>query len=120
MKAAVIDLYIEQGTDWQQTFLFYSDSAQTIPVDFTGCTGVCKISDLDGKAVAAPVVTFPAPTTGTLVLAMPSSVTTAISVDGAVLYSDIASFAYDVNVIAADGSVSRWLNGSVSISPEVP
>ena len=120
MIAAIVNLYIEQGTDWQQTFLFYSDLAQTVPVDFTGCTGICRISDLDGNAVAAPMVSFPAPTTGTLVLALPSRVTAAISVDGAVLYSDTAAFAYDVNVIAADGSVSRWLNGSLSISPEAP
>ena len=120
MIAAVINLYIEQGTDWQQTFLFYSDSAQTVPVDFTGCTGICKISDMDGNEVATPVVTFPMPTTGTLVLTLDNAATSTIGVDGAVLYSDTASFAYDVNVVAADGTVSRWLNGSVSISPEVP
>jgi len=117
MKAAVIDLYIEQGTDWSQTFRFWSDAGQTIPVDFTGCTGVCKISDLDGNDVAAPVVTFPSPTTGALVLTLARAATSAISLDG-VGYSETGSFVYDVE-ITSSGLVKRWLNGAVAVSPEV-
>ena len=76
MAAAIIDLYIEQGTDWTKTFKFYSDAGQTQPIDFTGCTGRCKIRDLDGNIIATPIVTFSAPTTGgTLVLTLENALT---------------------------------------------
>jgi hypothetical protein len=118
MKAAVIDLYIEQGTDWMQTFAFYSDAGQTRPVDFTGCTGRCKIRDLDGNVVAQPEVSFPVPASGILVLSLPNALTSAIPVDG-ITYSDTVDCTYDVEVVAPGGAVARWLNGPVAVSPEV-
>ena len=119
MAAAIIDLYIEQGTDWTKTFKFYSDAGQTQPIDFTGCTGRCKISDLDGNIIATPIVTFSAPTTGgTLVLTLENALTSAIPVDG-VTYDATSAATYDVEVVAAGGQVTRYLNGSVAVSPEV-
>lgn len=117
MKAAIIDLYIEQGTDWQKTFRFYSDEAQTTPVDFTGSTGRCKIADLEGHTVATPAVTFPAPA-GTMTLTLTNAQTSAILVDG-LTYDAAGSCTYDVEVVAPGGTVARWLNGSAAISPEV-
>ena len=114
MKAAVINLYIEQGTDWTHKIRYWTDTARTVPVDFSGATGACKIRDMDGKIVASPVVTFEA---GTIVLAMSHTVTSGIVVDG-VSYDQTTDCTYDVEVTSA-GVTQRWANGVATISPEV-
>ena len=96
MKAAVISIYIEKGTDWQKTFRFFSDKAQSVPIDFTGCAGRCQIRDLEGKLVATPVVTFP--DAGMLVLALTNEQTSAIDTDG-LTYDATGACTYDVEVV---------------------
>lgn len=117
MKAAVVDLYIEKGTDWSQTVEFYSDEEQTQPISFTGYTGRCKIRNLAGSVVAEPVVSFP--TAGVMQLSLTNEKTSAIPTEG-VLYTETTDCTYDVELVATSGgTVARWLNGMVTVSPEV-
>lgn len=117
MKAAVVNLIIEQGTDWSQTVKFYSDTERKVPCDLTGLTGRCKIRDSEGVQVAAPAVAITA-LTGTVVLSLTNAQTSAIPVEG-YSYSETSTYAYDVELVDAAGFVSRWMNGSVTVSPEV-
>ena len=116
MAAAVINLYIEQGTNWTHILQFWQDSTKTIPTDFTECSGKCEIRDNNGVLIASSVVSFPG--NGVIKLELSKTVTSAIVLQG-IGYDQLAEFMYDLEVTDALGSTKRKANGRVEISPEV-
>lgn len=116
MAAGRYDITIEQGTTWTLTITW--KDATGSPVDLTGYSArmQCRTSYEAPQALvellstgAAPRITI-APQTGQLTLVLEETATRPLPPGHAV---------YDLELVAPGGNVTRLLEGSVFISPEV-
>lgn len=116
MAAGVADLYIEQGTTFART-LTLSDG--TNPIDLTGYTARGQIRAGATSATIIASFTFViTPLTGTIVMSLTADETSAIATTGD-KYSSLTKYYYDVEIEDAVGTVTRILNGQITVSPEV-
>lgn len=115
MTAGIFHIHIEQGADLNLTFTVKDSTGSA--VNFNGYSAVRskfkrKFTDTSALIEANNTnsrLTF-GDTTGTIVLAIPASVTSALNVSEGV---------YDIETVGASGSVDRVLQGSFEVSPEV-
>lgn len=114
MAAAKYKLKLEQGATLRKPFTW---KAAGVPVDLTGWTGRMQIRpEIDSAEVLAELTTenggilIDAPTSGTFVLYLDDAATAAL---------DFEQAAYDVELQAPSGDVTRIMQGVVTLSREV-
>ena len=108
--AAVHNLYVDQGTDFNAQITIYDDNNS--PWNLTGYTGSAKIRKSYYSSTSVDfTVSFPSVrTTGSVILDL-SSAQTSLMEQGRYLY--------DVVVISSSGKKTRVLEGIVTINPGV-
>lgn len=114
MAAAKYKLKLEQGATLRKPFTWKADG---VAVDLTGWTGRMQIRpEIDADEILASLTTenggilIEAPESGTFTLYMDDATTAALDFDQAV---------YDIELIAPNGDVFRFLSGVVTLSLEV-
>jgi hypothetical protein len=110
MTAGVYDILCEQGATFRKTFTWLDENEQ--PVDLTGCSARMQVRpshkgtttwlDLTGIAMD--------PALGQLLVVLTATVTAALPVSRGV---------YDLEVVHPTGDVTRLLQGTFTVSPEV-
>lgn len=118
MPAHKVKLKIEQGATFIEkvTWGTGETSATAVPVDLTGCKARAQIrSEIDSSDVLLEMTTE----NGCIVLgAEPGQVL--ITIDAATTAGfEWASGVYDLEIIFTNGQVTRFLEGSVTVSPGV-
>jgi hypothetical protein len=114
MAAAQADLVIEQGATFNQSFQ-WTDSAG-VAINLTGYTGRMQIrQSITAATTIADLTTANGgivitPATGTVQAVISAASTAAMSFSSAV---------YDLELVAGDGTVTRLVQGSVTLSKEV-
>jgi len=110
MASAYIDLYIDQGTDYQTTFDLIADDGT--PIDITGYSfhGQIKKSYYSANANATFTVTVIDAANGNTVISLDSANT-------ANIYP--GRYVYDIKMKDSSNSTSRILEGIATITPEV-
>ena len=113
MPAAQYNITIEQGATWRLS-LTWKDVAGA-PIDLTSYTARMQVRQAYGTADALLNLSSGAgitlgPSTGAITLTASAAQTAAIAARNGV---------YDLEMVAPDGTVTRLLQGSVTISPEV-
>ena len=119
MSATVINLTVEQG-------ITFSQEITLVGVDMTNYTLTSQIKASANPvlpALASPTITpiaavLPATTITKFTIALTPAQTLALPVYGK-NYSIPTVFAYDVIGTKLDGTVTRFVNGTVSVSPAV-
>jgi len=108
--SAKANLLIEQGTDYTTTLTV--NDADGVPVNLTGYTGAAQIRKHYSSNTATTIaVSFSSDRTSGLV-----TLTVARSVTQAMAHG---RYVYDVELTNASASVSRLVEGIVTITPEV-
>ena len=115
MAAGVYNFTIEQGATLTRTFTAYTDADATLPLDLTGYTARMKIRQDPSATVIISLtngsgITLGG-TAGTIIVVISAAVTTTLD-DGYV-------YRYDLELIAADGAVTRLVKGLITVDPEV-
>ena len=123
---AGVDLLIAQGADNAFAFGYSVDDGTTVtPVDMTGWTARMQIRRKVGGAVWLDLTHtdgIALGPDGSITVAIPHTVTEAPAWDG---YSKLvdgeptALGVYDLELIDSTGSVTRFLQGTVTVSPDV-
>lgn len=108
-----VNLVIPQGSTFKQIY-YFKDSAG-VAVDLTGYTGRCQFREsVDATATLYNSLTLGDVTivgaTGAVTLEIPAATTTAWTFRSAV---------YDIEIVAADGKVTRLAKGRVRVDPEI-
>lgn len=116
MTPAEIDLTIYQGATFRRTFQWKTGSPAT-PVDLTGYTARMQIRKkvTDATPVltltsAAGGITFTNRSQGQFEIVISADATAALTIKTGV---------YDLELIAANNEVTRLIQGTVEVSPEV-
>ena len=116
MTAATVNLIIEQGTTFDQTFIWQDETSN--PIDLTGFTAQMQIRE----SVTSPEVIIELSTSngrivlggtaGTILLQLTGSETEALDFDQAI---------YDLELtdVAGSGDITRLIQGNVVLSKEV-
>jgi hypothetical protein len=113
MAAATHDIYIEQGATFRLS-LVWKDSAQA-PINLTGYTARMQIrQSIASSTTVLSLTTAQAITLGgalgTIEVVISAAQTSALTIRKGV---------YDLELEASNGVVTRLLQGSVEVSPEV-
>lgn len=108
--AAIKNLYIDQGADFNAQITIYDDNNQ--PWNLTGYTGAAKIrkSYYSSTSVNFTVSFAAARATGTIILELPSSQTSTL---------EQGRYLYDVVITNLSGKKTRVIEGIVTINPGV-
>jgi hypothetical protein len=106
-------LRIVQGATYDQTFTWYLDSGQTQLANLTGYTAAAKIANGQGGTVLLDLSAYLTlgGAAGTIRLVIPAAVTAAIAWNSGV--------AWDLKVTAPDGTITRLLEGSVTLDKAI-
>jgi hypothetical protein len=122
MPAGIADLLIQQGETFSRVITLKDNQTVPVPINLTGYTARASIRQTaDSSSVTADFVcTFdPDRSTGIITISLSDAVTTAISTAGKADYSKLAKYTWDMEIVSASGVVTRILNGTVTVSPEV-
>lgn len=112
--AAVSNLQIDQGSEFDTVFTFWQDTAHTLPVNLTGYTARLSIASAYG---AAPVFTL---TVGSGLTMGGVSGTISVSITGTQTGQLAAgTYVWDLLVIDTLGALHRFLQGTVFVSARV-
>lgn len=106
--AVKANIIIDQGTDFTTT-LNVTDTDGN-PVDLTGYTGAAQIRKHYSSATSFDFEVATGNTSGEVVLSMNASVSNTIP---------YGRFVYDCELTDSSGSISRIVEGMVTISPQV-
>lgn len=108
--AAVHNLYIDQGSDFNAQITIYDDN--NVPWDLNGYTGSSKIrkSYYSSSSIDFTVSFAPIRTTGTVILDLSSSVTSTL---------EHGRYLYDIVITNPAGKKTRVIEGIVTINPGV-
>lgn len=110
MAAAKYNLVIDQGSDFSQTLTIKEDGTAK---DLTGYSARAQIrpSVSSDTLTASFTCTIPNPSTGTIVVFMSNTTTKTIAP---------GRYYYDLELFTSnDATVTRLLQGEVSVTPEV-
>lgn len=120
MSAANYTMEIEQGATFS-LFMTLRDSEEE-PIDLTGYTGRGQMRELVESSTKYDfTVSFNEDATdGIMKILMPATLTTTLPVQPSNSYTRAkTAFCYDVELIKADGTILRVLQGIANVSPEV-
>lgn len=114
MSAAVYDFTIEQGTTHRMSFLWEdSDGVAINLTDYTARMQARKAFNAEEVLISATTengMVALIPATGEVQIELPESITTTFSWSQAL---------YDLELVSDDGTVTRLVQGSITISREV-
>ena len=119
MTAAKRNLYIEQGATFALSFVWREGTAAEPgdPVDLTGCMARMQVrKNLTGPAL---VDAYSEGTEPRITLGGVDGSVRIVLTDEDTSAVDTRSGIYDLEVVMADGTVCRLLQGNVTVSPEV-
>lgn len=122
MSAGTYNLAIDQGETFSFTITLKDGSA--LVVDLTGCSARGQIrSTVDSTTSYAFSFAFNTPATdGVILVSMSDTITSSLpstELEPDSYVKEINYLVYDIELVRADGSISRILEGSVALSPEV-
>jgi hypothetical protein len=119
MTAAIWNITLEQGATFEKTLLWADSSVNPpTPINLTGYTARMQVRRYAGAPDADKVVDIASGSgitlggaAGTIAISIPSATTAAIP----------AGFqgVYDLELVSGTGKVTRLVQGSVAVSPEV-
>lgn len=117
MGAGKYDFIYEQGADL--TFLVnYRDSAN-LPIDITGYTLRGQIRRRFTDSDFIPLgLSIENASQGSIRVTLDDNLMEGFIFDG-VSFADRTKFVYDIEIVSPGGVVTRLLNGTISVSPEV-
>jgi hypothetical protein len=109
----ILNIKIDQGSTFRRTIIL--KDSEGVPVDLTGCTITSKMRpSFDSATAYSFTCSINAPATdGSFDWIMSAATTAGIVLTGG------TNFVYDIEVLFADTTVQRILQGNVSVSPEV-
>jgi hypothetical protein len=116
MPAATLNISIEQGATFRMSMVYETDVGGVMtPVNLTGYSARMQVR----RAANSPTISLDlSSTAGDITLdAVGNVVVEATPTQTAAI--DIRSGVYDLELEAADGRVTRLLQGKVTVSPEV-
>jgi len=117
--AGIADFQIDQGSTFSRVITLKTSAG--VPIDLTGYTarGMIKASAQDVAALQSFTCTVdPDETTGRITISLTDVQTSALPATGE-KFSELARFVYDIEIVDWEGKVTRILNGSILLSPEV-
>ena len=106
MAAYVSNIVIDVGSDFKQTF--YLETTSNTPLNLTGYTATSKMKkhSSSSSTAASFTVSFPSPTSGSLMLSLGSTIT-----------SGLKPGRYCYDILLNDGSVkTRAVEGSALVT----
>lgn len=117
MAAGVLDITIEQGSNFSLVVRLKDDSGNAL--DLTGYTmrGQIRASCASATTIIALTCTNTDPTLGQFSCTLTAAQTTALVTTGAT-FDEYVEYVYDVEIVSAGGVVTRVLNGAAFLSPE--
>jgi hypothetical protein len=115
--AEIQNFTIDQGSTWVQPILWQT-GAPPAAVDITGYTARMQVRLMPGAPVVASLTTENGGialggVAGTITLTMTASVSAAIPASGCTKYR------YDLELISPGGAVRRFIEGTITIRPEI-
>lgn len=121
MASAELNLTLDQGSTFRRVLTLKDLAGQ--PIDLTGrsARGQIRKRPSSSDLVAEFECSIPTPANGQIVIQLPASTSSAISIPGA-SFTSPAIFVYDVEVYYGSGDsevVDRILHGELRIVPEV-
>jgi hypothetical protein len=110
MPAGYQDLFLEQGTTFVSTIVL--DDIDGVPYDLTNvmAKGQIRRSYYSANATANFVVSIPSPEEGSIILSLSANTTSNIAA---------GRYVYDVAIKDAASTITRVLEGTVSVIPQV-
>jgi len=112
MAAGSYNITIEQGATYDQTFTFTRDGS---PVNLTGYTARMQIR----ASVTAQQVVYDVAVTGTFTLGGAAGTIRIVITATNTAALTAGTYVYDLELQSASGVVTRLLQGSVTVVPEV-
>lgn len=109
-----LDLEVQQGATYRRSFVWKDSNGD--PVDLTGYIARMQIR----RRKSAPVIEHSATTEngGITITPLEGRIDLLISATATAAF-DFTSGAYDLELVASDNDVTRFLEGAVSVSKEV-
>lgn len=108
MIPAKCPLTLYRGDTWSARFVFWADTAMSIPADLTGVAPKAEFRDRPGGAVIVPLV---------CAVELPNVITG--SLDAASSARLPAAAAWDLQLTYGTGDVRTVLAGAVAVTPDV-
>jgi len=112
--ADLFSFSIEQGATFSGTI------TPVVPVDYSGCYGVCQLrveNDPTSAVIASPLVTVEAGVLGVHTLSLTRAETLALPVSGATR-QDVTTYQYDVFLTnGAETSTVKTAHGTIQVIP---
>ena len=109
MAARNVNLVLEQGVDFQAVFTIRNNNNS--PLNLTGYTGISSIRKSPTSSTAYPLtLSFPDLLNGKVAVSMGHTATG--TMEG-------GRYVYDVELIDGAGRISRIIEGTVTITPNV-
>ena len=109
MAVRVVNLSIEQGTDFNNTF-FLEDPVTNSQTNLAGTSAVAKLAKHQGSSTKTSFSVTITETTGTIGIALSSGITAGLKP---------GRYVYDVLLTASDGSKTRVVEGSALVTAGV-
>jgi len=100
-------LAIYRGDTFTRKFTLWADAAKTVEVDLTGAVVKAEIRDKPGGAVLGEL---------TCVITLPNIIDASLTAAESAL---LASGVWDLQVTFLDGTVSTYLTGAVTVTPDI-
>lgn len=118
--AGQYNIQVNQGEDYVQLFQWKMLDSDT-PFNLTGFTARAQIRSaaFSNGIIATIAVAITDAVNGVFKLSLSNTVTASIPTGQGKFFYDEVRYPYDVELVSPAGAVSRVLNGSVIISPEV-
>ena len=110
--SATYNILIDIGSDYADTFTFYSDACKTTTIDLTDYAFKAQIrsSFTSATVIEEIVISTVNAATGQIDLTISAADTLPLTA---------GSYYWDLRVTDGDGAVDRWVSGSVTISGTV-
>lgn len=108
MAAAPVNIVIEKGTDFAESFAIKNYDGTIVPL--TGCTAVSKLKKYPESKVSYSFSTSINASTGEVIISMGNTVTNSL---------DPGRYYYDIVITNADTSKTRVVEGTALLTPSV-
>lgn len=122
MAAGTLDIVIEQGATFKRILTLTDDASPTPnPIDLTGCTARAQVRDKTSNTVSYAFTCTITNAAGGVISVTMSATNTALipaavqNKDGKKIDKD---YVWDLEIVYADTTVVRLLQGKATLSPE--
>lgn len=118
MSAGIYNLYVEKGVD--QTWVIKIQDSDQKAINISGCSFRAQIraSAISPAIVITPTIIIINATGGEVKMTISATQSSSVPTKG-VKYSELTTYAWDLEMVDASSKVHRLLNGVAEFSPEV-